>query len=414
MSYSARMDFSLEALGSVIREQREAKAPPTTQDDLGRQAGYGAGAAVSISRIEAGLTRPGPERFAGIAAALGLTPNQLEDEAVKRTAKLGGGHSRPVSGPGEAADERPKERIKRIQEEVDRRTSLVTALAGEFNSAHDRARDEYFMKFIAAAAEINGAPQPDPTALEDSNDSDDVEAEAARQFQWTSYGIGQVLAGTAGAAAGGAAVGGAAAYGTFMAAASFGTASTGAAIAGLNGVAATNAALALLGGGTVAAGGAGVAGGTLLLTGIVAAPALLLAAGGLAWMVRRNRKQQQELVQKLDEADAELAATKRGFDALTDFLPRATKTLDYIATHAAHALKRWEHRLELPPRAWESMSAEQKQYYQYFIDITTSQLTVATIDVQSLMTTRSHEREQLIRLTDEILTQAQSTVESLV
>lgn len=407
------MNFSLEALGSVIRERREVKVPSMTQDDLGRQAGYGAGAAVSISRIEAGLTRPGPDRFAGIAAALGVTPNQLEDAATRRTVELGEDPGAPT-GPGQVDDERPKERIKRIQEEVDRRTSLVTELADQFNAAHDRARDEYFMKFIAAATEINGAPQPDPAALEDSNDADDAEAEASRQFQWTSYGVGQVLAGTAGAAAGGAAVGGAAAYGTFMAAASFGTASTGAAIAGLNGVAATNAALALLGGGTVAAGGAGVAGGTLLLTGIVAAPALLLAAGGLAWMVRRNRKQQQELIQKLDEADAELAATRRGFDALTDFLPRATKTLDYIATHAAHALKRWEQRLEPPPRSWESMSAEQTQHYDGFIKIAASQLAVAAIDVQNLMTTRGDEREQLIRLTDEVLTQAQSTAESLV
>lgn len=46
---------------------------------------------------------------------------------------------------------------------------------------------------------------------------------------------------------------------------SVGTAGTGAAISGLSGVAATNAALAWLGGGTLAAGGAGVAGGEALL-----------------------------------------------------------------------------------------------------------------------------------------------------
>jgi len=64
----------------------------------------------------------------------------------------------------------------------------------------------------------------------------------------------------------------------------------------------------LLGGGTLAAGGAGVAGGTALLAGIVAAPALVLALGGLVWMVKRNRKQQQELEDKLD---AKIAATRR-------------------------------------------------------------------------------------------------------
>lgn len=130
-------------------------------------------------------------------------------------------------------------------------------------------------------------------------------------------------------------------------------------------------------------------------------------------MVRRTRKQQQELAEKLDEADAELAATRRGFDALTDFLPRATHSLNYIATHAAHALKRWEQHLEKPPRSWESMSADQNQYWG-FVEIAASQLAVATIDLQNLMTTRGDEREQLISLTDEILTQAQDAIESRV
>ncbi len=336
------MEFSLEALGRVIREHREAKRPPMTQDDLGDKAGYKSGAGVSISRIESGLTRPGPERLEGIALALGLSTAQLEAEAAKRTLEVAKDRREPRSGgAGKAAgDERIKDRVKRIQQEIERRTTLITALGDKFNEAHDRARDDFFMKFVEIADGINGVLPPDSTGLH-VDDADDAQAEAQYRHRFASYGVAHVLAGGAGGAFAGAAVGGAAAYVTFMGAVSVGSASTGAAIAGLSGVAATNAALALLGGGTLAGGGAGVAGGTAVLAGIVAAPALLLTVGGLVWMVRRNRKQQQELTVKLDAADEEIAATRGGFEAFADILPRATKTLDYIAVHGGHALTRW-------------------------------------------------------------------------
>ena len=223
-----------------------------------------------------------------------------------------------------------------------------------------------------------------------------------------------LLAGGAGGAAAGAAVGSAAAYGTFVAAASFGTASTGAAISGLSGVAATNATLALLGGGTLAAGGAGVAGGTMVLAGIVAAPAAILFAGGLLWMAKRNRKQQQELAAQLDEAEAQLAATSPGFRALQDILPRASETLDYIATHAGHALNRWEDQLGPGSMTWDSLGQADQQRYQDFIDIAAAQLTIVTINVQGLLTTRGSDRDQLIQLADEVLTQSQDAVKAHV
>lgn len=408
------MEYSLEALGLVIRELREAGAPKMTQDDLGVAAGYKAGAGVSISRIESGLTRPGLERFEGIAVALGLTISALEAEAVKRTVELAKDRNEPRGDGGAASGERNiKERGKRIQQEIDRRTSLITELASGFNVAHDRARDDFFMKFVEIAQEIEDAPQPDPAGLQD-DDVADAQAEAKYRIRSTSYGVAHVLAGGAGGAFAGAAVGGAAAYGTFMAAVSFGTASTGAAIAGLSGVAASNAAFALLGGGTLAAGGAGVAGGMALLVGIVAAPAVLLGVGGLVWAVKRNRKQQQLLAQKLDEAEAEIAASRRGFEALVDILRRVTETLNYVAVHGGHATKRWERQLGPRPLEWASMSPDEKHRYQDFIDIAASQLSIVTINVQDLMASRGEDREKLIEFADEVIKQAQSTIESLV
>ncbi len=408
------MEFSLEALGLVILERRAALVPGMTQTDLGTEAGYGAGAGVSVSRIENGLTRPGQDRFAGIARSLGLTPSQLEAEAWQRTVALAKERGETLSDKQTVGgDERVKDRVKRVQQEIDRRTSVITELGNAFNEAHDRARDNFFMPFVQIAGGVTGAPQPDRAGLQDDGVADPA-AQAEYRIRFTTYGVAHVLAGGMGAGAAGAAVGGAAAYGTFMAAAAFGTASTGAAIAGLSGVAATNAALALLGGGTLAAGGAGVAGGTALLAGIVAAPALVLALGGLVWMVKRNRRQQQELTEKLNQADAEITATRRGYDALTDILPRATHTLSYIALHGGHALKRWKSQLGPRPLDWDAMNADQKQRYQDFVDISASQLAVVGINVQDLMVSRGADREHLVELADEVLNQTQSTVELLV
>lgn len=406
------MDYSLEALGQVIREHRVGK--DLTQDDLGTAAGYRAGAGVSVSRIENGLTRPGRGRLEGIALEIGLTPGQLESAAAERTRDIAETQGR-TDGLADlsAGQERLKDRVKRIQQEIERRTTVIGELGGAFNEAHDRARDAFFMKFVEIASAIDGAPQPDSEDLKD-DDVADAEAEAAFRLRFTSYGVAHVLAGSAGGAIAGAAFGGAAAYGAFMAAVSLGTASTGAAISGLSGVAATNAALALLGGGTLAAGGAGVAGGTMLLTGIVAAPVLLLALGGWVWMINRNRKQQQALAAKLDEADAEIAATRRGFEALADILPRATEVLDDIGVHGGRALDKWADQLEPRPLDWNSLDPAQRVRYQDFVQISASQLAVATINFQGLLTSSGKDREQLIELTDEVLNQSQEVVGSLV
>lgn len=409
------MKFSPTALGMVIRERREAKVPKTTQHELGKAAGYKAGASVSISRIESGLMSPGPERFNGIAKGLDISASELEKEAAKRTQELGeerdGSCTDTDSGAG---GESIRDRAKRIQQEIERRTTLITQAGDAFNAAHDRARDDFFLKFVEVAARITGATQPDSAALGD-NVAADTPSDGATRIRLTTHGIAHALAAGAGGTAAGAAVGGAAAYGAFIGAVSLGTASTGSAIVGLSGVAATNAALALLGGGALAAGGAGVAGGAAVLASIVAAPAVLLGIGGLVWMMKRNRKQQRELTAKLDEAEAQLAASRRGFEAIAeDILPRATHTLNYIAVHAGHALNRWAGRIGPRPLDWKSMSPAETQAYQEFISIAASQLAVVTVNFESIMVSRDQDREILIGFAEDILNQAQSTVKALV
>lgn len=91
--------------------------------------------------------------------------------------------------------------------------------------------------------------------------------------------------------------------------ATFGVASTGAPIAGLSGVAASNATLAWLGGGSLASGGMGVAGGTAVLGGIVAAPAVLLA--GLAYA----NQAEKQLTRATDYAENVSVAVDRNTSA---------------------------------------------------------------------------------------------------
>ncbi len=413
------MRYSTKALGAAIRAHREAHEPPMTQEDLGMAAGYGAGAGVSISRVERGMTRPGPQRLTEIASALGLTLEQLEADASRRQGRAADGDNKqPGSSKARGSGRAPvKERLNRLQDVIDERTARITTLGDAFNAAHAAARDRFFLKFVELADQIMDAPTPPrPDALVDDGEYEaTASAEAEFRLGIARAGVAEALLGGAGGAAAGAAAGGAAAYATFTAASMLGTASTGAAISGLSGVAATNATLAFLGGGSLAAGGAGIAGGTLLLTGIVAAPAAILAVGGLLWMTRRNQKQEAAVHDKLDQVDAEIAETQPGFDNLTQALTRATEILDYTSVHGAHALKRWLAGLPTTrPVAWEEMTPAQQQRYHDFIAIAGCQVTVANLNFGEHLTARDEQLAHLVRVTDELLTQAMETIETLV
>lgn len=89
----------------------------------------------------------------------------------------------------------------------------------------------------------------------------------------------------------------------------FGTASTGAAISGLTGAAATNAALAWLGGGALAAGGGGMAAGNALLA--LAGPVGWAIGGasllfGSVFIANKNKKIAEEALQSRIEIESEI------------------------------------------------------------------------------------------------------------
>jgi transcriptional regulator with XRE-family HTH domain len=408
------MQHASEALGAAIRARRDACETKLSQAELGKAAGYGAGAGVAISRIESGQMRPSGAKLKGIAKALGTTSEVLVEEARRLASEA---DTPPLSESTEdTATLSLKERLQRVQQAAVSRTETVTQLGERFNAAHDRARDEFFMTFIDQAVQIKDAPAPpEPRGL-----SKEEQADAAVRAEYRRFSSGVVAAvlGGVGGAAAGAAAGGAAAYATYTAAAMFGTASTGAAIPGLSGVAATNATLALLGGGPLAAGGAGVKGGTMLLRSIVAAPAALLAVGGLVWMAHRTKQKQADFREKLEAAEAELVATQDGFDALVEALAQATAVLDYISIHAAHALDRWTARLGTLPLEWSEMREAQRDAYKDFLTIAGCQLTVwaslNVVNVGAFMSLRDEDLAEHIESVQQDLGHAKKTVEALV
>lgn len=118
-------------------------------------------------------------------------------------------------------------------------------------------------------------------------------------------------------------------WGTYGGVMALGSASTGAAIAGLSGIAATNATLAWLGGGAIAAGGGGIALGTMILGGIVAGPALLIAGGIFSSKAKEklnnaysNLARAREIESDIENAATELEYIKSTSVQIKIFLSR--------------------------------------------------------------------------------------------
>ncbi|MBS4753244.1 helix-turn-helix transcriptional regulator [Nocardioides sp. zg-ZUI104] len=405
------MAVSAEALGLAIKRLRERPDRKITQQELGDAAGYATGAAVSISRIEAGRSRPKAERLERIADGLGVTVEELVEVASEVEETVFMSHdSASTDTSGESLSF--KERLLRVQQVVSERAETATAAAERFNRAVDRAREGFFDPFCATGGEIEGAEVVEPPASADNLDDSDAATEALYRLQHSS----SVVAGALRGGVAGAALGSASAYGAFTAAAAFGTASTGTAIGSLSGVAATNATMAFLGGGSLAAGGAGMAGGTMLLMGIVATPIAALAAGGAFYMVRRNRKKQAELEVTLEEAESEIAESQPGFDAMIDLMGQAADILDDIAVHGSRAYQRWATSLPPRPTQWPAMSEPQQDRYLDLIQVAGAQLLISTASMRFtlLMSARGDDLEALVRACEEQLGESRRVVDARI
>jgi transcriptional regulator with XRE-family HTH domain len=344
------------ALGELVQHLRDTKG--MTQEDLGKRAGYGAGAGVSISRFENGQVRPGDDKLQAIAKALGTTREELAAQAAKR------GTSRSI--------ERLKDRDARITREAAAQTEALEAAGAAFDEAWNQARTGFLERFAEIASRIAGAEPPEHPQPAGSAEPKSVEGAAAWRQMEASTGFAETLV--------------------------------------------SSAATALLldawrRGPSLAGGFVGAARGL----GIGAAiPALLLLATTAFSIVRASRKQQDERAKELDRAEAELAAAEPGLSALNALLPRATDILEYIAVHAGHALDRWERQLGDEPLGWNELDLAARERYFDFIQISGAQIVVKRIDFQRLPTLERGDLAAAVRDAHADLTRANDVVTTLV
>lgn len=120
----------------------------------------------------------------------------------------------------------------------------------------------------------------------------------------------------------GAAAAGTLSAGTiYTAVGALGAASTGAGIAGLSGVAASNATLAWLGGGALAAGGGGIALGTIVLGGLVIIPAV-------SYMAWKGKFNYQDKVEEVDKVNQEAGKYANNADQVIKKFEELAKFID--------------------------------------------------------------------------------------
>ena len=410
--YDRAMEYSRDALGQTIEKHRVAKG--LTQQQLGDLAHYQAGAAVSISRVEGGHVLPGVARRADIAAALDLTPAELEEAAMELTREIAAGKV-PAGRAATAAarTEDLAERAKRLEQHARRQDARHREVIDAYADAYDRSLNQFFMPLVEISGRIDSADPPaDPPP--NNEPATGPEAEAAFRFRLARRSVKTVAAAGAQYAAAGAseAVGQLAAYGALQTVVSRGTAGTGRRIARLHGVAQLSAAKARFGGGPKAKGGGGIAAGEKRLNGI---------ATGVDWglpilvaLIAEGRRQlkAERLTAEMDQFEASLKATRRGYEAIEEILPRATTVLDDIAVHGTRALNRWA--AQLGPQPWGTLSAADEQRYQDFIELSTCQVVAGAINIQELLESTGPAQEDLIAAIDEGVNRAQATVAKLV
>ncbi len=423
------MEYSSEALGRVIHSLRKQRG--MTQEELGKKAGYKTGAGVAISRIESGQSRPGPQRFEGLATALGVSPAELDELARAKDKELSAQQQVPVSPP----QAQPRGRTQRLEWEVGRRAAIRERLEDELAQATVRSSEMFLLPYFETASTIADAPDHRVGGLRQESDHDRSPSTAEEaELLTVSDGVLLALGSMAQAAAGGADIFGAAtdaigsAAGTVNAAvgrtvsdlalagvAKFGTAGTGKPMRQLHGASLDNAVLARLGGGPKAAGGGGVAVGQVRIQHLqqrsgTALAVGLLAAGALAAFAVGLHKQREK-----DEAvAAELAASRPSFEAFESLVPKAARLIDDIAIHGGRAVGKWHNQLGAPPLHWHALTVDQQARYGDFAELVACQMVVTSLDLAELMELRGDELDDEMKRVAAVLDLAQKRVDSLV
>lgn len=339
----------MEAMGRLV--QRLRKSAEMTQEELGVMAGYGAGAAVSISRFENGLLTPGPKKLQRIAEVFEMGSDQLEREAAKESERT----------PTAKGSERLKDRGRRIDREVAERKEALTRANTSFKIAQERVTGNFLTRLSEIGEGIEGAR---PLYVPQSPGSGSKSGVEPKE------GTSESTEVVSGALVDGAALG---------------------------------LVLALL------------KTARILPVGGIAVPAIAAVAQMAFSGFITAQRQQQERTRAIDSAERGLVETQSSYQALMRLLPQATEILDYIAVHAGHALERWSARLGVPRPVWTDLNHDSRERFGDFLEISGAAMNILTIDFDALAKVRTgDDLSERISTIDDLLTRSRSIVTSKV
>lgn len=408
-------DYSAAGFGRAVQTRR--KSLGIQQEEFGQRVGYkpGAGAGVSISRVESGGSLPPEARREVIAKELGLSLESLESLAVEESQPL----DAPVQAKGVVAvrKQNVRERAEALHNRVEKRKERVESLGAAFELAHESASEKFYIPFMEFAKTIEGAEVPQPPSADELQLLEAARTPAAlakievKTFQAQ---LGSIITGAAIGAAIGGVAGGLLALGTYQGQLKFGVASTGMEISLLHGVVQRNAALAAIGGGPLNLGGGGIQAGVSRLVATIAVPLIAGAITGGLLADQRRRKEIAKLNEEFDAIETELNDMESGLKSLNNLLPRAAEALNYISMHAGHALDKWKDSFGDSPRTWDAMTDEQKQRFGGFIEVAACELSIVGIETEEFLNLRGEKLVTAVQAADATIDYTDDRIRTLV
>lgn len=401
------MDYTTEALGREIRERRLAQ-PKMTQQDLGLAAGYQTGAGVSISRVEAGGTKPSPARLAGIALALGATPEELEAAASRRATH---GHEMRTEGEAQERSIRSaKQRADAVQSIVERRTGATEDSVQRFNVHLDRACEGFFFPFFRVATQIGDVARPGSVDLRPGAQDPGSTNPAGRDR--LDLAADCVLRAIGGAEHGASAelTNDADIYVTLSTMVAVGTRS---AEVGRELSATSFPTLAALGRTPIGVEQPDLGAAMRLIAGALGGP-LLALADALLSMRRRSKEKERELLRRVEKAEDDLRYTQRGYDAMLETIDAVSSIVEHIAVHGGRRMQRWHADLPALPTTWEELTEDQRLGFESLLRVAACQLTVTSIDAGSFLTLRGKALADHVERSQGLLAAARAEAERYV
>lgn len=369
--------------GEMIRSLRDSKG--LSQQELGELVGYGAsGAGISILRIEKQSVVPRPKRIDSLAEVLGADPKILRDAAER---------ARSMDAVDPFAT-----RLQSLRGEYARREDLEKKIQ-KLSQTKESADGLFLLPFRQASEAIGGLPMEAEVALARANGSGAGEiSEAKYRLSLTKVGLTRALSAPSNKGSGIEGLASAVAEGAAAAALPAAVGST-AILSSLSAVLRAGQPMARSLGG---------------LSGFVGLTAAMGIGAVVGTFAGRSKRQREELLPILKEAEAEIEDAALNIEALEELIPNATKLYEDIATYAGRALSRWLAQIDTSATHWSDLTTLQQDSFVSLIDVAAAHLAVATISFQDLSLLRGEDLSMARQTAEQMLEEANEVVAARV